>query len=82
MLNSIAPSEGGYWHAEQVNKLLKEGQLADMADTLASVLTPATPAPSVGPSKELCGAPAEGQAEGPWIPSPPTRPRRRNRQAA
>lgn len=82
MLNSIAPPKGGYWHAEQVNKLLKEGQIADMADTLISVLTPATVAPHEEADCAPSALPAEGEAEGPRAPSPPTAPRRRNRQAA
>ena len=82
MLNGIAPPKGGYWHAEQVNKLLKEGQLADMADTLINVLTPAATAPYDGPDCAPSTLPVEGEADGPSEPLPPATPRRRNHRAA
>lgn len=82
MLNGIAPPKGGYWHAEQVSKLLKEGQIADMADTLISVLTPAATEPSEGADCAPSTLPLDGEAEGPSDPLPPATPHRRKRQAA
>ena len=88
MINSITPPKGGYWHAEQVNKLLKEAQIADMADTLMDVLGPAPTASANSERKEASpaqkGLPAQEPQSGsvPPSPSPPTPPRRRSRKAA
>ena len=88
MMNSITPPKGGYWHAEQVNKLLKEAQIADMADTLMDVLGPVPTASASGELKEASpaqkGLPAQEPQSGsvPPSPSPPTPPRRRSRKAA
>ena len=85
MLNSISPPKGGYWHAEQVSKLLRDGEMAAMADSLSRVLSHSTAAPSVGPSGEPpTGAPEEPAepTEGPSAPPPTSPRRRRNRQAA
>ena len=88
MINSITPPKGGYWHAEQVNKLLKEAQIADMADTLMDVLGPAPTSSVTGENKEALPAqkelPAQEPQSGDVPPSPsvPTPPRSRSRRAA
>ena len=81
MLSNIAPPKGGYWHAEQVNKLLLEGRIADMSETLMNVFAPAPTEPS-GRQDQSCAIPAEGTTEGPTAPSSPPMPRRRKRKAA
>ena len=88
MINSITPPKGGYWHAEQVNKLLKDAQIADMADTLMDVLNPTAAASPGRVSEEPPPPRAESHAAEPSeagaapAPSAPTTPRRRPRNAA
>lgn len=88
MIHSITPPKGGYWHAEQVNKLLKEAQIADMADTLMDALGPAPTSSAINERKEASPPPTELPAQEPQsgsappAPSPPTPPRRRSRKAA
>lgn len=38
LINGLTPPKGGYWHAEQVNKLLIDAQLAELSDALVDVL--------------------------------------------
>lgn len=88
MMNSITPPRGGYWHAEQVNKLLKEAQIADMADTIMDVLGPAPTASAIDERNEASSVqqelPAQEPQSGSVPPSPsvPAPPRGRSRKAA
>lgn len=88
MMNSITPPKGGYWHAEQVNKLLKDAQIADMADTLMDVLNPAPAAPAMGtsgePSHPCVEPPTDEPSKGgaTLAEAAPMTPRRRPRSAA
>ncbi len=93
MINSITPPKGGYWHAEQVNKLLKEAQIADMTDTLMDVL-------GRGPTESVedvrgegkissacevsppCDVLTDGSPPQPYRPTTPDRRPRRPRSAA
>lgn len=38
LINNLTPPKGGYWHAEQVNKLLIAAQLAALSDARVDVL--------------------------------------------
>lgn len=88
MINSITPPKGGYWHPEQVNKILKDAQIADMADTLMDVLKPAPTTSAVSTSGDAAPARAESPTYEPATgspapaPSAPTTPRRKRRNAA
>ena len=88
MTNSITPPKGGYWHPEQVRLILKDAQIADMADMLSDVMRPAPTAPTVRASGEAAPERVESPtdradtASAAPTPSPPTAPRRRPRNAA
>ena len=81
MINSITPPKGGYWHPEQVNKILKDAQIADMADMLSDVMTPEPTASSVSASGEASpsrtDSPTDGASTGSAAPTPSAPPPRR-----